>query len=47
MTQRQVRKEMDAVGLHWVKTDETLPQQHIFIFGKSRSSLESEQALKE
>jgi FkbM family methyltransferase len=43
MTQRQVRKEMDAVGLHWVKTDETLPQQHIFIFGKSMSLLESEE----
>ena len=34
MTQRQVRKEMTAVGLTWLGTKETLPQQHILIFGK-------------
>ncbi|MBW4579224.1 MAG: class I SAM-dependent methyltransferase [Tildeniella nuda ZEHNDER 1965/U140] len=34
MTQRQVRKEMAVVGLTWLETKETLPQQHILIFGK-------------
>ena len=34
MTQRQVRKEMTAVGLTWLETKETLPQQHILIFEK-------------
>ncbi|PSB34469.1 class I SAM-dependent methyltransferase [Stenomitos frigidus] len=34
MTQRQVRKEMSAVGLTWLETKETLPQQHILVFGK-------------
>lgn len=35
MTQRQVRKEMAAVGLQWVETQEFLPQQHLMIFEKS------------
>ena len=34
MTQQQVRSEMAAVGLTWLKTTETLPQQHILFFGK-------------
>ncbi|MBW4471333.1 MAG: methyltransferase domain-containing protein [Stenomitos rutilans HA7619-LM2] len=34
MTQRQVQKEMATVGLTWLETKETLPQQHILIFGK-------------
>ncbi len=34
MTQRQVRREMTAVGLTWLATKETLPQQHILTFGK-------------
>ncbi len=34
MTQRQVQKEMNAVGLTWLETKETLPQQHILVFGK-------------
>ncbi|MGL5083947.1 MAG: class I SAM-dependent methyltransferase [Microcoleaceae cyanobacterium] len=34
MTEKQVRKEMKAVGLNWIKTDETLPQQHLIIFKK-------------
>ncbi|XGV98478.1 MAG: class I SAM-dependent methyltransferase [Leptolyngbya sp. BL-A-14] len=37
MTQRQVRKEMTAVGLTWLETKETLPHQHILIFGKQGS----------
>jgi len=32
MTQRQVRKEMQAVGLVWQETKEILPQQHLMFF---------------
>lgn len=39
MTQKQVRKEMAAVGLTWLETKETLPQQHILIFGKQGANL--------
>jgi predicted methyltransferase len=35
MTQVQVKKEMQAVGLVWQKTDGRLPQQHIMMFKKS------------
>lgn len=35
MTQRQVKKEMQAVGLIWQQTQDSLPQQHLMIFGKS------------
>ncbi|MBF2001660.1 MAG: class I SAM-dependent methyltransferase [Synechococcales cyanobacterium M58_A2018_015] len=34
MTQGQVRKEMQAVGLVWQSTQSMLPQQHILIFQK-------------
>ena len=34
MTQRQVKKEMKAVGLEWVTTEEFLPQQHYLVFEK-------------
>jgi SAM-dependent methyltransferase len=34
MTQKQVKKEMAAVGLKWVKTQDNLPQQHILVFTK-------------
>jgi len=34
MTQRQTKKEMSAVGLDWVKTDESLPEQHLMFFQK-------------
>jgi precorrin-6B methylase 2 len=36
MTQRQVKKEMSAIGLQWLETKKILPQQHVLIFGKSR-----------
>ena len=32
MTQRQVRKEMQAVGLQWQETKSFLPQQHLMVF---------------
>jgi SAM-dependent methyltransferase len=34
MTQKQVKKEMAAVGLKWVETKDNLPQQHILVFTK-------------
>ena len=34
MTERQARKEMAALGLNWVRTDDFLPQQHVLIFEK-------------
>ncbi len=34
MTQRQVRKEMQAVGLVWRETKHLLPQQHLLVFQK-------------
>lgn len=35
MSQRQVRRELAAVGLRWQKTYSNLPQQHVMVFGKS------------
>ncbi|MEO0768576.1 MAG: class I SAM-dependent methyltransferase, partial [Cyanobacteria bacterium J06649_4] len=35
MTQKQIKKEMGAVGLSWVKTDDRLPQQHLMFFEKA------------
>lgn len=35
MSEEQVKKEMAAVGLTWVKTDDQLPQQHLLFFEKS------------
>jgi len=37
MTERQVRREMAAVGLTWVTTNEDLPKQHIIVFTKKDS----------
>ncbi|NJR68165.1 MAG: class I SAM-dependent methyltransferase [Synechococcales cyanobacterium CRU_2_2] len=37
MTQRQVRKEMKAVGLVWQKTNQSLPQQHLMFFVRSQT----------
>lgn len=34
MTEKQVKKEMQAVGLKWLKTEEFLPQQHFLVFEK-------------
>ncbi|AFY79577.1 methylase involved in ubiquinone/menaquinone biosynthesis [Pleurocapsa sp. PCC 7327] len=34
MTQNQVKKEMNAVGLSWKETQEFLPQQHFMVFKK-------------
>lgn len=34
MTQKQVKKEMQAVGLEWIETKNVLPQQHLMFFQK-------------
>jgi FkbM family methyltransferase len=34
MSEAQVRREMDAIGLAWVATEDYLPQQHVLIFAK-------------
>ncbi len=34
MTQKQVKKELSAVGLIWQETKNVLPQQHILVFQK-------------
>lgn len=34
MSESQVKREMRAVGLEWLKTDESLPQQHLLFFEK-------------
>ncbi|MEW6490997.1 MAG: class I SAM-dependent methyltransferase [Cyanobacteriota bacterium] len=36
MTQRQAKKEMKAVGLQWLETQEFLPQQHVMVFQKPK-----------
>ena len=37
MTQAQAKKEMAAVGLRWVETKDSLPQQHLMLFEKPSS----------
>lgn len=34
MSQAQVKKEMEAVGLQWLKTKSVVPQQHVLVFHK-------------
>ena len=34
MTQKQVKKELKAVGLKWQETKQFLPEQHFLVFGK-------------
>ena len=36
MSEQQVKQEMAAIGLTWVKTESYLPQQHVLIFQKPR-----------
>ncbi|WP_036486153.1 class I SAM-dependent methyltransferase [Myxosarcina sp. GI1] len=35
MSEKQVKKEMKAVGLQWQQTKEFLPEQHFLVFNKS------------
>lgn len=35
MSQKQVKKELEGVGLTWKKTDDRLPQQHLMFFEKA------------
>lgn len=41
MSERQVKKEMETVGLKWVTTAEFLPQQHYLVFQKKETNNES------
>lgn len=41
MSEAQVRKEMEAVGLEWVDTKDMLPRQHFLVFRKPTESQES------
>jgi ubiquinone/menaquinone biosynthesis C-methylase UbiE len=34
MTERQARRELEAAGLHWIRTDARLPWQHLMWFGR-------------
>jgi ubiquinone/menaquinone biosynthesis C-methylase UbiE len=38
MTEAQARKEMEAVGLEWVATEDMLPRQHFLIFQKPKDA---------
>ena len=37
MSEMQVKQEMAAIGLDWVRTESYLPQQHVLIFQKPRA----------
>ena len=37
MSEEQVKQEMAAIGLDWVRTESYLPQQHVLIFQKPRA----------
>ena len=37
MTEAQARREMEAVGLRWLETKHTLPQQHLLIYEKPKA----------
>ena len=37
MSEVQVKREMKAIGLSWVRTESYLPQQHVLIFQKPRA----------
>ena len=37
MSEVQVKQEMAAIGLNWVRTENYLPQQHVLIFQKPRA----------
>ncbi len=39
MSEVQVKQEMAAIGLDWLRTESYLPQQHVLIFQKPRSQL--------
>lgn len=34
MSEQQVKRELQAVGFEWLKTEESLPQQHLLFFAK-------------
>lgn len=38
MSEAQVRREMEAIGLTWIVTEDYLPQQHVLVFAKPDKS---------
>lgn len=42
MTEAQVRKEAEALGLKWLKTLDFLPSQHVIVFRKSEPQADSD-----
>ena len=46
MTQRQARKEMQAVGFRWESTGDFLPQQHFMVFVKPLAIIDHHAALE-
>ena len=38
MSEAQARREMQAVGLEWVRTEDLLPQQHFMVFQRPRGN---------
>jgi hypothetical protein len=34
MSEAQARRELEAAGFEWVRTDGSLPRQHVLIFRK-------------
>jgi hypothetical protein len=43
MSEAQVKQEMAAIGLDWVRTESYLPQQHVLSFQKPSAALRSPQ----
>jgi ubiquinone/menaquinone biosynthesis C-methylase UbiE len=43
MTESQVRREMGAIGLRWVATEDYLPQQHVLIFEKPAANAQGDE----
>jgi len=44
MTEAQARREMAAIGLRWVRTEDYLPQQHVLIFEKPAADTKGEES---
>jgi SAM-dependent methyltransferase len=42
MTEAQARKELEAVGFEWVRTQEMLPRQHVLVFRKPTDTADGE-----
>ena len=45
MSEVQVKQEMAAIGLDWIRTESHLPQKHVLIFQKPRANPEGQLGL--